>query len=203
MLFSKKPVILDARGHLLGRLAATVAKTLLQGQKVIVVRCEGINISGKYHRQKNRYLGLIKKRCNVKPSRGPFHFRAPRKIFYRCVRGMIPHRTVRGKEAMSRLTVYEGIPAPYDKKKRVIIPSALRVIRLNPIRKYCELKRISHEIGWKYRHVIDTMEERRKIRSSQYFSEKKRDAKLKAQARKNVASKTAEFDKILASHGFN
>ncbi|ESO87290.1 hypothetical protein LOTGIDRAFT_183721 [Lottia gigantea] len=203
MLFSKKPILIDARGHLLGRLSATVAKTLLQGQRVTVVRCEGINISGKYHRQKNRYLSLIKKRCNVKPSRGPFHFRAPRKIFYRTVRGMIPHRTVRGKEAMARLSVFEGIPAPYDKKKRVVIPSALRVIRLNPQRKYCELNRISSEIGWKYSHVIETMEQRRKTRSSQYFSQKKNQAKLKAQARKNVAAKTAEFDKILAANGYN
>ena len=41
MGFSTKPLVIDGRGHLLGRLAAIIAKTLLQGQRVVVVRCEG------------------------------------------------------------------------------------------------------------------------------------------------------------------
>lgn len=36
----------------MGRLAAVVAKTILQGQKVVVVRCENINISGSFYRNK-------------------------------------------------------------------------------------------------------------------------------------------------------
>lgn len=40
------PVVIDGRGHLLGRLASVVAKELLGGQKVILVRCEQITISG-------------------------------------------------------------------------------------------------------------------------------------------------------------
>lgn len=40
------PVTVDGRGHLLGRLASVVAKELLGGQKVVVVRCEQITISG-------------------------------------------------------------------------------------------------------------------------------------------------------------
>lgn len=40
------PVVIDGRGHLLGRLASVVAKELLGGQKVIIVRCEQITISG-------------------------------------------------------------------------------------------------------------------------------------------------------------
>lgn len=40
------PVVVDGRGHLLGRLASVVAKELLSGQKVVVVRCEEITISG-------------------------------------------------------------------------------------------------------------------------------------------------------------
>ena len=62
-----------------------------------------------------KYLDFLRKRCNVKPARGPFHFRAPSRIFWRVVRGMVPHKTARGEEAMNRLRVYDGIPAPYDK----------------------------------------------------------------------------------------
>jgi large subunit ribosomal protein L13Ae len=45
-------VVIDCRGHLLGRLASVVAKQLLEGQKIVAVRCEGLNISGKFIRNK-------------------------------------------------------------------------------------------------------------------------------------------------------
>lgn len=43
-------ILLDGRGHLLGRLASIIAKTLLQGNRVTVVRTEQINISGNFFR---------------------------------------------------------------------------------------------------------------------------------------------------------
>ena len=48
---------------------------------------------------------------------------------------MLPHKTHRGKEALDRLKVFEGIPPPYDKQKRMVVPSALKVLRLKPRRK--------------------------------------------------------------------
>jgi hypothetical protein len=45
-------VVIDGKGHLLGRLASTVAKQLLNGQKIVVVRCEALNISGEFFRAK-------------------------------------------------------------------------------------------------------------------------------------------------------
>ena len=43
------------------------------------------------------------------------------------VRGMTPHKTERGKDALKRLQTFEGVPPPYDKKKLMVIPSALKV----------------------------------------------------------------------------
>jgi len=48
---------------------------------------------------------------------------------------MIPHKLPRGKDALTRLKVFEGIPAPYDKQKRMVVPSALKLLRLKPRRK--------------------------------------------------------------------
>ena len=56
-------------------------------------------------------------------------------LFLLLFAGMVPHKTPRGKEALKRLKVFEGIPPPYDKRKRLVIPSALKVLRLNPCRK--------------------------------------------------------------------
>lgn len=42
----EKEVVIDCKGHIMGRLASVVAKELLSGQKVVCVRCEEINITG-------------------------------------------------------------------------------------------------------------------------------------------------------------
>lgn len=49
--------------------------------------------------------------------------------------GMLPHKTERGKQALRRLKTYEGVPPPYDRRKRLVVPGALRVICLKPGRK--------------------------------------------------------------------
>ena len=82
-----KRIVVDARHHMLGRLSSIIAKELLNGQKVVVVRCEAICMSGGLVRQKMKYLRFLRKRMNTKPSHGPIHFRAPAKILWRTIRG--------------------------------------------------------------------------------------------------------------------
>ncbi|XP_045197981.1 60S ribosomal protein L13a-like [Mercenaria mercenaria] len=202
MGFSTKPILIDARGHLMGRLAAIVAKTILQGQRVVIVRCEGINISGNFYRNKLKYLKYLKYRCNVNPSRGPFHYRAPSRIFFKAVKGMIPHTTTRGKEALGRLKVFEGVPPPYDKQKRKVVPAALRVLRLKQNRRYCDLNRLAHEVGWKYQGVIGTLEAKRKAKSKKFYENRKVADNLRAKARVNVASKIAQYQKVIEGYGY-
>ena len=57
---------------------------------------------------------------------------------------MTPHKTARGAAALERLKLYEGVPPPYDRKKRMVVPDALRVLRLKPGRKYCTIKVCLH-----------------------------------------------------------
>ena len=67
---------------------------------------------------------------------------------------MIPHKTKRGEAALARLKVYEGVPPPYDKIKRMVIPDALKVLRLQAGHKYCLLGRLSSEVGWNHYDTI-------------------------------------------------
>lgn len=78
---------------------------------------------------------------------------------------MIPHKTERGKQALRRLKTYEGCPPPYDRRKRVVVPGAMRVMCLKPGRKYCTVGRLSHEVGWKYQSVVRTLENKRKVKT--------------------------------------
>ncbi|XP_027154946.1 60S ribosomal protein L13a-2-like, partial [Coffea eugenioides] len=77
---------------------------------------------------------------------------------------MIPHKIKRGAAALARLKVYEGVPPPYDKTKRMVIPDALKVLRLQAGHKYCLLGRLSSEVGWNYADTIRELEAKRKKR---------------------------------------
>ncbi|CAK8671460.1 large ribosomal subunit protein uL13-like [Clavelina lepadiformis] len=198
----QKVRVIDAKNHLLGRLAAVVAKSLLNGQRVVVVRCEGIVISGNFYRNKLKYLDFLKKRIRTNPSRGPFHFRSPSKILWRTIRGMLPHKLKRGAEALDRLKVFEGIPPPYDKKKRFIVPSCMKIVKLKPKRKFAELSRLSHEVGWKYQGIIESLEEKRKARAKLYWDKKQEQQKLRKQAIANVQDKISSLDAEIQSMGY-
>jgi len=193
----EKVVVIDCKNHLFGRLASIIAKELLSGQRVVCVRCEEINISGSFYRNKLKFLDVLRKHTNTNPAHGPFHFRSPSRIFYRTIRGMIPHKSHRGKCAMERLKVFDGIPEPYNKMKRMVVPDAFRVTRLKVGRRFCVLGRLSHEIGWKFKDVVDRLESKRKAADAIYYDTKK------AELAKTAATAAAvKGDAILAKFGY-
>jgi len=193
-------VVIDGKGHLLGRLASVVAKQLLNGQKVVVVRCEALNISGEFFRNKLKYHDYLRKSTNYNPAKGPYHFRAPSRILWKAIKGMVPHKTARGKAALERLKVFDGVPPPYDKKKRVVVPQALRVLRLKPGRKYTTVGKLSTSVGWKYESIVDKLEQKRKLQSAEYYAKKKALLHKVDAAKASVADSDAS--KQLASFGY-
>lgn len=196
----EQTIVIDGKGHLLGRLASTVAKQILNGENIVVVRCEDLNVSGEFFRNKLKYHAYLRKGTRFNKTRGFYHFRAPSKIFLKAVRGMIAHKTARGQAALERLQVFEGIPAPFDTQKRVVVPQALRVLRLKPGRKYTTLSRLSSEVGWNYNDVVDKLEERRKVKSAAYYEKKQADASKLKDAFKSLES--SNESKALAELGY-
>ncbi|KAK2450450.1 60S ribosomal protein L13A [Trifolium repens] len=111
---------------------------------------------------------------------------------------MIPHKTKRGEAALARLKVYEGIPPPYDKIKRMVVPYALKVLRLQKSHKYCLLGQLSSEVGWNYYDTMKELEKKRKERAHLAYEKKKLLTKLRAKAEKNVDERLAPQLEILA-----
>merc|ERR1711904_606147 len=164
--------IIDGKGHLEGRLASIVAKHLLTGHDIVVVRCEQILISGGLLRQKMKYKLFLDKYHNSNPKRcGPIHYRSPSRIFWRTVRGMTPHKTVRGTSALSRLKCYEGVPSPYDKIKLMLVPDALTVLRKARRKNEVKLGQLSSSVGWKHFDAVDELEAKRKERGAKYYAQ--------------------------------
>merc|ERR1719411_737038 len=61
----------------------------------------------------------------------------------------------------------------------MVVPSALRVLRLKPGRKYCSLGRLSHEVGWKYQDVVETLEAKRRDKAEAYYKKASTVAKIR------------------------
>merc|ERR1712224_609450 len=144
------------------------------------------NISGTLFRNKLKFAEFRKKRMNSNPKQGPLHYRAPSKILWRCIRGMVPHKTQRGAAAMERLKSFEGIPHPYDRKKRMVIPAALKVLRLRPHRRFCRLGQMSKEFGWRQSELLQKLEKQRKVKSNAFYTKKKGAMQAKSAAMKKV-----------------
>ena len=195
-------VVIDCRGHLLGRIASIVAKELMLGQRVVLVRCEEINISGSFIRNKLLFMSYLRKKMNTNPAKGPYHFRAPSRMVWRTIRSMMQHKIAKCEAALERLKVFDGIPPPYDKMKRMIVPEALRVTRLRPGRRYTNLGRMCSEVGWKHYDTIKTLEEKRKVHSGAFWAKKKEMIQMRRKAEKQAAGdeKVKKVQKILDAY---
>ena len=196
----EKEIVVDGRGHLLGRLASKVAKELLNGQRIVVVRCEQLNRSGSLFRNKIKFGEYLNKTRNTNPRRGHIHWRTPSRIFWKTVRGMIPHKTARGAAAMGRMKVFDGMPFPYDHKRRMVVPEALKIMRLKDNRKYCTLGDLAQLGGWTKKDVIEQLETKRKEKASKFYENKKKKSDARVLANKN--KELDSINKELAQFGF-
>mmetsp|Transcript_35054 Transcript_35054/g.58733 ORF Transcript_35054/g.58733 Transcript_35054/m.58733 type:complete len:196 (+) Transcript_35054:63-650(+) len=159
-------------------------------KKIALVRCEDINISQSFMRNKFRLKNWMHKRHLTQPNKGPFHYREPRKMFWRVVRGMLPYKTAKGMAALNRMKVFEGVPPPFDKMKRAVCPPALRILRLAPGRKFCRLGDLATDIGWKHEKTVKVLEKKRKDKAVKHF-------KRKSQLKKIHKAATKIVDKII------
>jgi len=140
---SARITIIDAKGLILGRMASMVAKRLLNGESIIIVNAEEAVISGKRPsliREAEDFLQVGHFR------KGPFHARRPETIVKRVIRGMLPRRNARGKEALKRLRVFLGVPQEFkDKEKETISETDARSLRCP----YIKVSELARAIGWK------------------------------------------------------
>lgn len=111
--------IIDGNGAILGRLASYAAKQALQGEKIIILNCEKIIITGS---KKSIQEDFREKRTRVGASqKGPRVSRDKKMIVRRAIRGMLPtHRHGRGKEAYKRIMCYTGIPKEFEHEKKIV-----------------------------------------------------------------------------------
>ncbi len=107
---TSRPIAIDGTNHIAGRLSSSVAKLLLQGNRVVIVNAEKIMISGRKKNIVYEYDQFLKISSILHPKHGPFHPRKPDTVISRMIRGMLPRDKPSGREALKRLRVYIGVP---------------------------------------------------------------------------------------------
>ncbi|MHA1682262.1 MAG: 50S ribosomal protein L13 [Promethearchaeota archaeon] len=145
---AKHYLLIDATDKIMGRLASKVAKLVLNGKNVIVINAKDIVISGA---KKHIFDSYVRKK-NIKtltnPTRGPFFYRRPDRLFRRTVRGMLPFKKPRGQEAYKRVLVFVN-DVDRDRYKNLTVHEIQDVgmERLNS--KFIKLETLSERFGWK------------------------------------------------------
>ncbi|MGQ9538123.1 MAG: 50S ribosomal protein L13 [Candidatus Bathycorpusculaceae bacterium] len=134
--------IINAEGLILGRMSSIIAKRLLKGEKIVVVNAEKAVISGK----RKSKVAEAKEFLEVgSPGKGPFHYKRPDKILRRTVRGMLPYKQPKGKQAYKRLKVFIGLP---DELKNVEMETIEEAQAKRLTCPYFTLGEFAKEIGW-------------------------------------------------------
>jgi len=140
-----KSILVDGSDLIAGRLCSNVAKLLLQGNRVSIVNCDKIMISGKRNSIVEEYKTFLKIASIINPKHGPFHPRRPDTIISRMVRGMLPRTKPSGQAALKRLRAYIGIPNELRSQEKIQFDKA-KIRRTNAY--YTSMAELGRTIGW-------------------------------------------------------
>ncbi len=143
MQTKKAPVILvNAEGLIVGRMCSKVAKRLLNGEEVIILNAEKAVFSGKKKSKVAEAHVFLEVGA---PRRGPFHYRRPDRFLRKAVRGMVPYKQPKGKNAYKRLKVFMGIPLELKDQQMITFTEASAANLKGP---HFTLGEMAKEIGW-------------------------------------------------------
>ena len=115
-----KPIVVDGTHLIAGRLASNVAKLLRKGNRVTIVNCDKIMMSGKKFSIIGEYEEFLKINSIINYKHGPKHPRRPDTIISRMIRGMLPFEDKpSGKTDFARLRTYIGVPKEVKGLKKI------------------------------------------------------------------------------------
>ncbi len=136
-------MLIDAKDTILGRLAAYAAKQALIGEKVDIINCELAIITGS---KKDILKKYKEKTQRGHPYHGPFFPKIPDKLVRRTIRGMLPYKTKKGRDAYKNIKCYKSIPEKFKDKKSIKLPKTLSKLK---ILKYLTVKDLCKELKYK------------------------------------------------------
>jgi len=82
----------------------------------------------------------------------------------------------------------------------VVIPAALKALRLRSDRNFTILGELSKEVGWGYSELVSKLEAQRKVKEQEYYAKKKAAIALKAKA--EASADLSKVTPVLQSFGY-
>lgn len=137
-------MIIDAHNKIMGRVATMAAKSAMLGNEVYVVNCETAVISGD---KAKTFAEFQRKRSMGIQAKGPFIKRSPEMIMKRAIRGMLPYKQPKGRDAFKRIKCYRKIPDSMKDAK--LIQDEKADLKKLPMTKYVTLGQVSNNMGGK------------------------------------------------------
>jgi len=135
-------MIIDAQDMIVGRLATFVAKRALMGEEISIVNAEKAVITGTPDQV---FAKFKRKRELGAPLVGPHFPRTSERIVKRIIRGMLPYKQTRGREALDRIRCYNGIPKEFEGKAQKFEEYNVSTTYAN----FITIKEISKKLGAK------------------------------------------------------
>ena len=137
-------IIVDGTNMIAGRLCSHVAKLLIDGNRVSIVNCENIMLTGDKDAIIKSYRQFLEIASINNPKFGPFHPRRPDTMITKMVRGMLPKKPS-GKTAFKRLRAYLGVPNELKSNITKQFDDA-KIKRPSPY--YTSMGELGRMVGW-------------------------------------------------------
>lgn len=135
--------IINAKGLVMGRLASSVSKMLLKNEKVTIVNAEEAIITGHREAAMSKFSQRIQIKTYTDPLKGPRFVRMPDRILRASIKGMLPIKRARGREAVHNLKVFIGVPESLEGKETTQVKDA----QYKGTRKFLKLREVSKILG--------------------------------------------------------
>ena len=144
MIDNSQPTVVDGTNLIAGRVCSNVAKLLRSGNRIFIINCDKIMMSGKKSSIIKEYEDFLKINSIIHPRHGPKHPRRPDTIIKRMIRGMLPKEKPSKKTDLARLRTYIGVPKEVKGLKKIQFEkSQITKARSN----YTSMAEISRYIG--------------------------------------------------------
>ncbi len=116
-------MIINAESSVLGRVASFAAKQALLGEDINIVNCEKAVIVG------NKMFTIEQNLAKLEIGQiryGPFFPKRPDLFVKRAIRGMLPRKQFKGRDALSRVRCFIGVPDALKSGNAEVVKSAFR-----------------------------------------------------------------------------
>ena len=135
--------IIDATDLIVGRMASYIAKKAILGEEFIIINAEKAIITG----NKTQILARFRRfREMGTPFQGPFTPKRSKDILKRTIRGMLPYKNYKGKEAFKRIKCFNGTPKNLKGEPTTLEHANVSKV---PNTKFITLRRVSDFLGAK------------------------------------------------------